>query len=146
MQTYSVGFAFCEDDVLLIHKLKGPEVVRGRLNGVGGKIEPDEDPTQCMAREFEEETGLHIEEGRWWLKVVLTFEGEQEIVYFFSTHVTDEEALNARSMEIEQIEWCSASRLPENVVPNLRWLIPLARTDRLAFPIVLEERAYSSAS
>lgn len=59
---YVVGFLFNEwlDEVALIKKTK-PNWQAGKLNGIGGKIEPD-DPWEsyAMSREFEEETGLRI--------------------------------------------------------------------------------------
>ena len=66
MKNYVVGFVFNRKmrEVLLIHKLK-PEWQAGRLNGIGGKVEPNEDYSTAMVREFEEETGMFVPEHRW---------------------------------------------------------------------------------
>ena len=53
MKEYVVGFMFSEE--ILKNK---PDWQAGRLNGVGGKVEPNEYPDQAMVREFEEETGV----------------------------------------------------------------------------------------
>ena len=54
---YVLGFLFNKDlsQVALIRKTK-PEWQKGQLNGIGGKIEPGEDPLGAMIREFREET------------------------------------------------------------------------------------------
>lgn len=54
---FVLGFLFSEDGsrVLLVWKNR-PAWQNGKLNGVGGKIEPGETPLQAMKREFLEET------------------------------------------------------------------------------------------
>lgn len=56
-QQYVVGLAVNQGWVALIRKAK-PAWQAGRLNGIGGKVEPGEDPQLAMAREFEEEAGV----------------------------------------------------------------------------------------
>ena len=65
MQTYACGFLFSLDRqrVLLIRKRR-PAWQAGKLNGLGGKIEPGETPDAAARREVLEETGLvvpHVE-------------------------------------------------------------------------------------
>ena len=71
MRGYVCGFFFSPDRgrVLLIRKRR-PAWQVGRLNGVGGKIEPGESPAQAMCREFREEAGLDV--GDWQPGVELT--------------------------------------------------------------------------
>ncbi len=68
MTHYVVGF-FIEGSidnglVVLIQKNR-PAWQAGKMNGVGGKIEIGELPITAMVREFWEETGYTVEEGRW---------------------------------------------------------------------------------
>jgi 8-oxo-dGTP diphosphatase len=142
MYQYTVGFAFTDrSEVLLIHKLKGPAAVRGRLNGIGGKVEPGETFLECVVREFEEETGLQIPGDRWTLKVVLS--GSDWKVHFYSTRISTEEAEAASTMEVEEVGLYHAHEVlwKGNVVPNLRWLIPIMQAEELVFPIWMEERS-----
>ncbi len=64
---YVVGYCFSHDFsmVALIKKLK-PAWQKGKLNGVGGKLEPGESPREAMAREFNEEAGITTSPD-WWL-------------------------------------------------------------------------------
>ena len=57
---YVVGIVYNKENVLLISK-KRPTWQAGMLNGIGGKIEPGENPLQAMIRECKEECNLDIE-------------------------------------------------------------------------------------
>src|SRR5882672_6344756 len=61
MKRYVLGFLFdaLGNYVALIRK-DHPAQQQGKLNGIGGKIKPDETPTQAMRREFAEETNLDV--------------------------------------------------------------------------------------
>lgn len=80
MQEYACGFLFSEDRsrVLLIRKRR-PAWQAGKLNGVGGKIEPGETPLQAMRREFREEAGVDIAD---WQQV-LRLSGPDWVGHFF---------------------------------------------------------------
>lgn len=60
-QKYTLGFIRCPEtnQVLLLNREKLPWM--GRWNGVGGKLDADETPLQCIVRETFEETGLKID-------------------------------------------------------------------------------------
>lgn len=62
---YVVGFMFNEanDRILLIFKNR-PVWMAGKLNGIGGKIEPGETAHEAMEREFREETGFVSSNGQ----------------------------------------------------------------------------------
>tara|TARA_B100000700_G_scaffold331796_1_gene468920 strand:- start:28939 stop:29340 length:402 start_codon:yes stop_codon:yes gene_type:complete len=66
MQKYVLGFAFNNDltHVVLIKKNR-PDFLKNKLNGVGGKIEPNENIEEAMVREFKEETGIITKENEW---------------------------------------------------------------------------------
>ena len=61
MQLFVCGFCFDEERecVVLIEKSQ-PAWQAGRLNGVGGKVEPGESVADAMTREFEEEAGVRL--------------------------------------------------------------------------------------
>lgn len=139
MQQYTVGFAHVNGFVLLIHKRRGPEAVRGRLNGIGGKMEPGESFEACLSREVSEETGLYIIESRWKHTVTLTNPGWE--VRFFTVELTEDELGCARTVEDEPVGIYNLSNLPIYVVPNLRWLIPLSMDPDLKFPITIEDQS-----
>lgn len=58
--SYTLGFIRCEDNnkILLLNRNKPPWM--GLYNGIGGKIQPNETPLECMIREANEETGLSL--------------------------------------------------------------------------------------
>lgn len=136
---YVCGFLFDYNDkrVVLIRKNK-PEWQKGRLNGVGGKIEPGEVPLQAMRREFMEEAGLWIND---W-KPTITLTGHNNggwIVHFFCAQGPVDEV---KTKTDEKVEIVPARDLPQDVIYNLRWLIPLCLEDGIQFPIDVQQNCH----
>ncbi len=123
-QQYTLGFIFNEalDHVVLMHKAK-PEWQAGKLNGIGGKVEEGEDHLSCMVREAKEETNLETRHGDWVFLGEMGSDGWGMQV-FTLTHIGDMQAI--QSMEAEKVEWFPVAALPDNVLGNLYWLVPLA--------------------
>ena len=65
---YVLAFAFDLTGQVALIKKNRPDWQRGRLNGIGGKIEDGELPSMAMAREFEEETGVSVHPASWQLR------------------------------------------------------------------------------
>jgi len=132
---YSLGFFFKRSrlhdmftDVCLIQKNK-PEWMKGRLNGVGGKLESDELPLQCMIREFEEETGVRVT--NWAMVAVLNAMvpgGRKTTVFVYKGWTYDD--VGIRSTTDEPVAWYNLNELWHyQTVPNLHWLIPMCLHD-----------------
>lgn len=126
---YVAGLLFSDtgDRVALVRKNR-PAWQAGKLNAIGGKIEPGETPGVAMMREFEEEAGVHIPPNLWSPVAVLTGDGFE--VHFFSarSHMIDD----VQTMTDEVIErhevgghWGCLTH-PADLIPNLRFIIPLA--------------------
>ena len=123
---YVLGFFFNEDlsSVLLIEKNR-PAWQAGKLNGIGGHIEDGETPSEAMEREFSEETGLTIKPWRKFLE--LTDDNHFHITAFFAVALDEEEFEGFQSMTDEKVAIAHTDELLyENVLPNLRWMIPMA--------------------
>lgn len=112
--------------VVLIRKDR-PSWQAGRLNFPGGKVEEGERPVDAVRREVHEETGLDIV--GW--EPVATLIGPTWNIHVYSCEVLD--ATIARTMESEQVLIVDMSDmygdgylLWTEVLPNLRWMLPLA--------------------
>lgn len=129
MTEYVAGFVFANagTKVLLIRK-KRPEWQCGRLNGIGGHIEPGETPKQAIVREFREEAGVHIEDWR----NFLTLSGNDWKVYFYECWLEELPGPfpSFKSMTDENIEWWDTKDIvfprTDNAMPNLSWILPMA--------------------
>jgi len=125
MTHYVLGFLFDfeRDRVVLIRKNR-PDWQKGRLNGIGGKIEGCETPRQAMIREFKEETGAEF--NSWDNFAIL--QGTDFIVHVFSgfnSRVVDEVRSNTdEPVEIHCIDTVDFRNT--EVISNLPWLLPLA--------------------
>lgn len=122
---YCVGFAFnnARDSVLLIEKQR-PPWQKGQFNGIGGHVEDSESPEEAMAREFEEETGQRIED---WEHTIILY-GTDWSVHFFLAFI-DNGVMNSAcgGPTDENVVRIDCDELPKNIIPNLRWLVPLHR-------------------
>jgi len=52
-----------------------------------------------------------------------------------------ERAREARTLEDQEVFLADVHALPDNVIDNLRWLVPLALDADVAFPIVVRSAA-----
>ncbi len=121
---YTVGFYFTESllQVALVRKCK-PEWQKGLLNGVGGQIEDQETPNECMAREFMEECGKRTDPDDWIRFAVgdITCHQGPCIVNYF---ICVGDLFIPIKDEKEQVSFYSTSKLDdETIVPNILWLI-----------------------
>ena len=109
-----------EDSVVMIRKTK-PEWQKGRLNGVGGKIEPDETPEEAMCREFAEETGLHC---IGWREFALMIGNDWCCHVFYTRSSAWHEC---KSTTEEQVEFVRIHDLDsEDTISNVPWLVRMA--------------------
>lgn len=120
MITYVVGFAFGVGEVALIRKAR-PDWQKGRLNGIGGHIEEGESSHEAMVREFEEETGVEL---IYW-DLFAKLQGKDWSCDFFRVFGVDLTTL--KTTTDEEVLVYPVNCLPAEILPNLRWLIPLAR-------------------
>lgn len=57
-----LGYVLSPDGqrVLLVHRSREGDLHAGKWNGLGGKLEPDEDVYSCLCRELDEEAGITV--------------------------------------------------------------------------------------
>ncbi|MBD2810196.1 NUDIX domain-containing protein [Xenorhabdus sp. Vera] len=136
MIKYVTGFMFSKDKkhVSLISKLQ-PSWQNGKINGIGGKIEIGETPQQAMAREFSEEAGIETHPDQWKLFTVLNRPNVYQVNFLYTY---DDRVYSAKSIEKEIVSIYETNALPDNVIYNLRWLIPMAIDEHLRFDNSIE--------
>jgi ADP-ribose pyrophosphatase YjhB (NUDIX family) len=120
---YVLGFLFSEDKkrVCLILKTK-PDFLVGKHNGVGGKMESNEDHDKAIEREFKEETGLLIPANKWDYAALL--KSEKWLMHVFRVF-SDIALANVKTAEEEVIGVYEVAKMNEmNIVSNLPWLVP----------------------
>lgn len=110
--TYVLGFMF--DDtarkILLIRKRR-PTWQAGRLNGIGGKIEPGESPIAALVREVGEETALDTTPAQWRYFGIL--DGPEFRVHCFETRdarIQQAVALTDELLEVVPVDYALIDR------------------------------------
>lgn len=120
---YVVGFLFnYHNQVALILKAR-PDWQKGRLNGIGGHIEEEESPEEAMEREFLEEAGVLIKDWRRYCRVY----GEKYELFCLTARLN----CDIRTMTDEKVAWYLLDDLPDNLLSNSKWLIPMANYENL---------------
>lgn len=102
-----------------------PDSQKGKLNGVGGKVEPGETVGACMAREAVEECGYSGKWTRFGIKEGHTLGwGAYECHLYYSIMPPDaEEPHTTESQPIERIRLNDIPALREQVIPPLNLII-----------------------
>jgi len=121
---YVVGFMFDsnKEKVVLIEKQR-PDWQKNLLNGVGGHIEAAESGIEAMKREFSEETGVDCPDWENYANLS-DAKGHFNVEMFYAISDKMFEVVS-KTDERVLIEWVKdLDKL--NVIPNLRWLIPMA--------------------
>jgi len=143
MIEYVNGFLFSPDryHVALVLKNKPPWQA-GHFNAIGGKKKPGETWLEAMAREFDEETGVHIKS---W-EHTLTLRGSEWELRFYRAFFPLVHAV--QTMESETILVVPVDRIGHlgyvhglHIIPNLAWALPLSLDDHLDFPVLAKEKA-----
>lgn len=123
MENYTLGFIFSQDtfEVLLMHK-KRPDWQVGRINGVGGRVEPNEESADCIVREVLEETGVQTQRDNWAYFGVIKSANWQVDLYVMLHYGNTKDFSTVTD---EKIEWFKVDDLPDNILENLNWMIPM---------------------
>lgn len=155
MTEYVAGFLMTERQVLLVRK-NHPHHLAGKLNAIGGKIDPGETKYAAMCREFKEETDILIT--HW--SHFCTLQGDYALhgptlpkapfrVEFFTAYCSSVMRRHRSMAEFpkkndvdELVCWYDIEAIlskpqEHKTMANVTWLLPMARS------FSLEERASS---
>jgi 8-oxo-dGTP diphosphatase len=128
MKTYVLGFAFDEQktQVLLVQKQK-PKWQEGLLNGIGGKIKPNENACNAMYRECYEETNLILGwENKGFMSGINNDKSpfECHIFYAYDNKIFDFKQVEEEPLALHSPFVIIRPDYEGFIVPNLSFLIP----------------------
>jgi 8-oxo-dGTP diphosphatase len=130
-QMYVCGFMFNEDRnaVILIRKNR-PAFQKGKLNGIGGKVEQEDSGVQTIANDWEN----------------FAYGSNDEFTVFFFRGSNTEYFQKAKTMETEEVgRFYIGNGVDRSAMANLQWLIPLAVcSEPIAGPVTFRW-AYAAA-
>jgi 8-oxo-dGTP diphosphatase len=135
---YVLGFMFnCYGDRLLLINKNRPLWQKGKINGIGGKLEANEHILEAMIREFKEETGIFSTD--WEHCITLYSSKEKWVVYVFRGNLNEKtDVYNYKHMTDETVLLADVDDLPKNCIYNLKWIIPLLK-DKVGFPLIIRD-------
>jgi 8-oxo-dGTP pyrophosphatase MutT (NUDIX family) len=114
VQTSVTNFLYCGDDYLFIKRNLNKRVDPGRLNGVGGRLEPGEDYKAAALREIEEETGYQVASEDIQLVAVGKLEGgyqEDWVMCFFKAKVLTKQIPLGNASEDGELIWLNKDKV-----------------------------------
>lgn len=122
MIEYVVGYLFdFSNNVVLIRKTK-PAWQAGKMNGIGGKVEPGENALQAMIREFKEETGADFTD--WEKFIELSEEGYK--LHSYRGITNDVHYLGIQTTTDEVVEIVDWTNMTDEVLIEAKWQILMA--------------------
>ncbi|HLQ70582.1 MAG TPA: 8-oxo-dGTP diphosphatase [Bacillota bacterium] len=128
MLQYTICFIRKDNEILMLNRESAPWM--GVWNGVGGKLEKGETPTECVLREISEETGLELSGEDVTYKGMVTWEVDQTRtggMYAFIANLPNTFELTAPIKTNEGIlDWKNIDWLldPENTgVANVKYFL-----------------------
>lgn len=128
---YVCCLVFTEDGqhVVLLKKNHGPEILLGKWNGPGGKIQGDETTNQAATREMGEETGVYVAVDKW--RNFFNLVGPGYSVAFLTART--KAASSAKTIEEEEVLLWPVTNIMDKdrhasheFCANIPWLILLA--------------------
>jgi 8-oxo-dGTP diphosphatase len=130
----SLGYLLSKDrkKVLLVHRLyKDNDDHQGKFNGLGGKMEKNEDIATCMKREIYEESGLIVRSMS--LRGTINWtnfgkNGEDWLGFIFL--ITDYEGTPFKESAEGPLEWIPIEKISS---------LPMWEGDRFFIPLVFDE-------
>lgn len=133
----TLGYIYCRDTncVLMIHRnARADDLHLGKYNGLGGKVERNEDVGACMVREVREEAGIEVTQMQ--LTGTINWPGfgkNGEDWFGFIFLITQWEGVPWSSNVEGTLEWVALDRL-------LAGQVPLWEGDKHFLPLVFQSQ------
>ncbi len=101
-----------DDEYLMLHRIsKKNDINKDKWIGVGGHLEDDESPEECIKREILEETGYDIPLEELEFRAVVTFvsqKGDYELMSLFTAKAPDSEP---KECDEGKLEWVAKDKV-----------------------------------
>lgn len=102
-----------DDKYLMLHRTKKEnDINKDKYIGVGGHMEPNESPDECVVREVKEETGLTLKSKK--LRGIITFitENVNEMIFLYTSTEYTGTMLSCDEGELEWVDKNKVCDLP----------------------------------
>ncbi len=108
VQTSVTNFIYCGEEYLFLHRNGNKRVDANRLNGIGGRVDGNENYLEACLRETREETGYEVKSDEVRFCGVVRLEGgysEDWVMCFFKIEVPDKRVPKGLETEDGKLMW-----------------------------------------
>ena len=127
MIIYTLGILEKDSKILLLLRQNTP-FFSGYYGLPGGKVDPNESPTNALGREMDEELGLTITQKNLHFAHCLAFKnekGEEIIALIFKVINWYGELTNKEPHKCAELAWFAPHELPDNIIPRHRQVVEM---------------------
>ena len=112
MKNTTLCYIIRDGQWLMLHRIKKQnDLNEGKWIGVGGKIEENESPEECLLREVWEETGLRLT--RWRYRGIVTFVSDQWEGEYMHLFTADGFEGTVGVCDEGQLQWIDRDQIPQ---------------------------------
>ncbi|MBD3280695.1 NUDIX domain-containing protein [Candidatus Dojkabacteria bacterium] len=102
------------DEFLMLKRAQSKKIDPGKLNGIGGRVDPGENFLEAAIREIEEETGYVLDEKAFKLVGVIRLEGgysEDWVMCFFKVEVSSKQIPIGNKTDDGELLWLHKDKI-----------------------------------
>lgn len=137
IRSYVLGFAISDFDKVLLMWKRRPETQRGKLNGIGGRVEPHETVDRAMIREFKERAGLEV---MTWRCFAVVQDPASYVCCFVARKVPIHLAVAQTDEQLMVVGLGGLKR--HSCVPDVAWLVHMALSSDERLRAIIYEEIY----
>jgi len=112
MKITTLCYITCEDKTLMLYRnKKQADENAGKWIGIGGKLENNESPDECLIREVYEESGIKLNEYRF--RGIITFVSDLWDAQYMCLYTAEVDSFDITDCTEGELHWIEKEKLPQ---------------------------------
>jgi len=134
MKITTLCYITCEDKTLMLYRnKKQADENAGKWIGIGGKLENNESPDECLIREVYEESGIKLNEYRF--RGIITFVSDLWDAQYMCLYTAEVDSFDITDCTEGELHWIEKEKLPQ---------LAMWEGDRIFFDLIQKDHPFFS--